>query len=142
MVISTTEPKAWRCSIDQRITQAMLQLALNASQHTSTDQEIHLGTEIVGDQLHLWVRDTGSGVPPADREQVFDRFARDDSTDGDSFGIGLGLAIVRAIAHSHGGQLVLAETSAGSGGADGTAAPSPERDLAATGRTPPTELMQ
>ena len=52
----------------------MLQLALNATQHTSTDQEIHLGTEIVDDQLHLWVRDTGSGIPPADRERVFDRF--------------------------------------------------------------------
>jgi two-component system, OmpR family, sensor kinase len=43
----------------QRITLAMLQLALNATQHTTTDQEIHLGTEIRGDQLHLWVRDTG-----------------------------------------------------------------------------------
>jgi hypothetical protein len=30
----------------QRITLAMLQLALNATQHTTTDQEIHLGTEI------------------------------------------------------------------------------------------------
>ena len=97
----------------QRITQALLQLALNATQHTNTDQEIHLGTEISGDQLHLWVRDTGSGVPPADRERVFDRFARGDRTDGDSFGTGLGLAIVRAIAQSHGGRVALAETSSG-----------------------------
>ena len=79
----------------------------------TTDQEIHLGTEIRGDQLHLWVRDTGSGVPPADRERVFDRFARGDSTNGDSSGTGLGLAIVRAIAQAHGGTVVLVETSSG-----------------------------
>ena len=92
----------------QRITQAMLQLCLNATQHTEADQEIHLGTEIWGDQLHLWVRDTGTGIPAADRERVFDRFARG-STNGDSSGTGLGLAIVRAIAAGHGGRAVLVE---------------------------------
>jgi two-component system, OmpR family, sensor kinase len=118
----------------QRITQAMLQLALNATQHTSTDQEIHLGTEICGDQLHLWVRDTGSGVPRADRERVFDRFARG-STNGDSSGTGLGLAIVRAIAQGHGGTVVLVETS--SGGAEfrlELPLQSPEGNLAAASK--------
>ena len=97
----------------QRITQAMLQLALNATQHTTTDQEIHLGTETYRDELRLWVRDTGSGIPPADRERVFDRFVRGGNTDKDGSGTGLGLAIVRAIAHSHGGRVVLVETSFG-----------------------------
>ena len=96
----------------QRITQAMLELALNATQHTSTDQEIHLGADVRGNQLHLWVRDTGPGIAPADRERVFDRFTRG-STNGDSSGIGLGLGIVRAIAQSHGGKVVLVETSPG-----------------------------
>jgi signal transduction histidine kinase len=96
----------------QRVTQALLQLAANATEHTSTDQEIHLGTGIRGDQLHLWVRDTGPGVAPADRERVFDRFARG-SNEGGSSGSGLGLAIVRAIAHSHGGDVVLIDSSAG-----------------------------
>lgn len=96
----------------QRITQAMLQLSLNATQHTEADQEIHLGTEIRGDQLHLWVRDTGTGIPLADRERVFDRFARG-STNGDSSGTGLGLAIVRAIAAGHGGRAVFVETFPG-----------------------------
>jgi signal transduction histidine kinase len=108
----------------------MLQLALNATQHTNTDHEIHLGTEIYGDQLHLWVRDTGSGVPRADRGRVFDRFARG-STNGDSSGTGLGLAIVRAIAQGHGGTVVLVETS--SGGAEfrlELPLQSPEGDLA------------
>jgi two-component system OmpR family sensor kinase len=132
----------------QRITQAMLQLALNATQHTTTDQEIHLGSEIVGDQLHLWVRDTGPGVPQEDRERVFDRFARGASTDGDSsdrdgFGTGLGLAIVRAIAHGHGGTVVLLETSAG--GAEfrlELPLQSPEGDRAAAPKDTTRELMR
>ncbi len=97
----------------QRITQAMLQLALNATQHTTVDQEIHLGTEIRDDQLHLWVRDTGSGIPPADRERVFDRFDRGGSPNGNGPGTGLGLAIVRAIARGHGGRIVLTHPPSG-----------------------------
>jgi signal transduction histidine kinase len=99
----------------QGVTQAMLQLALNATQHTGPDQEIHLGTEICGDQLHLWVRDTGSGVPLSDRERVFDRFARGSNFDhnDDSASTGLGLAIVRAIAQGHGGNVVLIAPASG-----------------------------
>jgi len=97
----------------QRITQAMLQLALNAAQHTLPDQEIHLGTEVRGDQLDLWVRDTGSGVALSDRERVFDRFARGNAIDDDTAGTGLGLAIVRAIAYGHGGTVVLLEPASG-----------------------------
>lgn len=96
----------------QRVTQALLQLAQNAAQHTTDQQEIHLGTRIRGDELHLWVRDTGVGVAPADRERIFDRFARGSGPSGGS-GSGLGLAIVKAIAASHGGDVVLVEPSAG-----------------------------
>jgi signal transduction histidine kinase len=99
----------------QGVTQALLQLALNATQHTGPDQEIHLGTEIRGDQLHLWVRDTGSGIPLSDRERVFERFARGSSMDhnDDSASTGLGLAIVRAIAQGHGGNVVLLAPASG-----------------------------
>jgi signal transduction histidine kinase len=97
----------------QRVTQALLQLALNATQHTTPDQEIHLGTRIRGDELHLWVRDSGRGIAPADRERIFDRFARGSGSAGSVSGSGLGLAIIQAIAHSHGGRVVLLDVSAG-----------------------------
>jgi signal transduction histidine kinase len=96
----------------QRVTQALLQLALNATQHTSDNQEIHLGTRVRGDELHLWVRDSGPGISPADRERIFDRFARGAGSSGTT-GSGLGLAIVQAIAHSHGGRVVALDVSAG-----------------------------
>ena len=74
------------------------------------------------------VTDDGPGIPAADRERAFDRFARLDdarSRDGDEAGgAGLGLAIVRATAQAYGGMAVLQAAgppSAGSGAGDGLA---------------------
>lgn len=88
----------------QRITQALLQLAQNAVQHTATGDEIALGSERVGESVRLWVRDTGPGVPDEHKIAVFERFDRGTATVGDE-GFGLGLSIVRAIAHGHGGDV-------------------------------------
>lgn len=51
------------------------------------------------------VDDDGPGIPPDERERVFDRFYRRDS--GDAAGSGLGLAIVRAVVQRHGGSVRL-----------------------------------
>src|SRR5438067_99584 len=53
------------------------------------------------------IRDQGSGVDPAIRERLFERFATTRHGEG---GTGLGLAIVRAVAELHGGQAQLLET--------------------------------
>jgi two-component system OmpR family sensor kinase len=59
------------------------------------------------------VGDTGPGIPPADRERVFDRFYRGD-TAGET-GSGLGLAIVSKVAQRHGASVELGEGSGGRG---------------------------
>jgi two-component system, OmpR family, sensor kinase len=91
----------------QRLTQAVMQLAQNAVQHTEPGDRIALGSEIRRGTVRLWVADSGPGVPESEREQIFDRFhrARDDRRRSD--GAGLGLAIVRAIAEAHGGRVEL-----------------------------------
>jgi two-component system OmpR family sensor kinase len=94
----------------QRVTQALLQLADNAVRHTQPGDQIGIGSRLHEGQLELWVRDTGSGVDPAVRQQIFHRFVRDDDG-GDGFG--LGLSIVTAIAEAHGGRATLDDTSPG-----------------------------
>jgi two-component system OmpR family sensor kinase/two-component system sensor histidine kinase QseC len=60
----------------------------------------------------LQVDDDGPGIPPADREMVFDRFVRRDNA-ADQTGSGLGLAIVRQVALRQGAQVTLGESPLG-----------------------------
>jgi signal transduction histidine kinase len=88
----------------QRLSQAMLQLAQNAVQHTSPGEVVALGSEIRAGEARLWVRDTGEGIPAAELDAIFGRFARAKRRRV-SEGAGLGLSIVRAIAEAHGGRV-------------------------------------
>lgn len=93
----------------QRITQAWLQLITNAVQFTEPGQTVAVGSAIYGGAVQLWVRDTGPGVPVADAERIFERFARVEAGRG-ADGSGLGLAIVRAIAEAHDGSVRVEST--------------------------------
>jgi len=98
----------------ERITQAWMNLARNATQHTRSGDRITLFSAVVAGQLELGMQDTGEGVAPEDRNRVFDRFTRGGSvrrTRGD--GAGLGLAICRAIAEAHGGHVEVRDTPGG-----------------------------
>ena len=98
----------------QRLTQAVMQLAQNAVQHTQEGDRIALGSALQDGHARLWVSDSGPGVTDADRERIFDRFARGSGARR-SQGAGLGLAIVRAIAEAHGGTVAVAPGRAGRG---------------------------
>ncbi|TWG91259.1 signal transduction histidine kinase [Nocardioides sp. J9] len=87
----------------QRITQALLALADNAVKHTAPGGRIAVGAALHDSALRCWVQDDGAGVAPEDRERIFGRFGRARVPDGDE-GFGLGLSIVAAIAHAHGGS--------------------------------------
>lgn len=121
----------------QRVTQAVLQLAKNAVQHTTPGDAIRLASQFGdgpdGPEVMFTVSDTGPGVHPADVERIFERFSRGDETQGDAAteyesGAGLGLSIVRAIANAHGGAAFV-ESEPGHGSTFGIAIPlHPERD--------------
>lgn len=91
----------------QRITQAVLELARNAVQHSPEGATIQLGSALSDGEVRLWVRDQGPGVPAGDRDRVFERFARAGGSRRDTSGTGLGLAIVATIAEAHGGRVEL-----------------------------------
>ena len=97
----------------QRLTQALLQLAHNAVKFTQAGDLVAVGSSVTDGSARLWVRDTGPGVAPSDRERIFERFGRAETGRGVE-GSGLGLAIVGAIADAHGGRVEL-HSSPGNG---------------------------
>jgi signal transduction histidine kinase len=90
----------------QRVTQALVQLAQNAVEHTDEGDEIGLGAFVGEGEARLWVRDTGPGIPFEEQSRIFARFYRSGEKPR-SDGAGLGLPIVQAIAGAHGGGLEL-----------------------------------
>jgi len=85
----------------------------NAIHYTPTRGTVDLEVRTQSNVSCLVVTDTGPGIPPAERERVFDRFYRGD-TAGQT-GSGLGLAIVRRVAQRHRASIELGEGSGGRG---------------------------
>ncbi|MDT0341246.1 ATP-binding protein [Streptomyces litchfieldiae] len=113
-------PEVAECEAEldaQRITQAMVQLAQNAVEHTGPGQTVRIGSRLTGGQVELYVADSGPGVRPADAAVIFERFrrgaARRGVRGGSGSGAGLGLSIVKAIAEGHHGRVDLRPTPGG-----------------------------
>jgi two-component system, NtrC family, sensor histidine kinase HydH len=95
-----------------QITQALLNLLLNALQNLAKGGEIEIGTTKDSDgRLHLWVKDNGPGIPFDDQDKILAPFftTRDKGT-------GLGLAIVHKIVENHQGEIHIHSPIAGKAG--------------------------
>jgi signal transduction histidine kinase len=89
---------------EQLLTRLVRNLIDNAARHTATD--VHVALRRNGQTATLDVDDNGPGVPPADRDRIFQRFTRIDEARGRTEGgAGLGLAIAREVARVHGGDV-------------------------------------
>jgi signal transduction histidine kinase len=90
----------------------VINLIENAVRHTPPGTEIRVNTSATATgQARLVVEDDGPGVPDALAGTLFERFVRGAGDRGGSFG--LGLAIVRAVAESHGGLVEVTQTHPG-----------------------------
>ena len=96
-----------------RLRQILLNLLSNARKFTRTG-EIVLGVEVSLPHLHLWVKDTGDGIPAEMQERIFEPFVTAENATQRREGIGLGLTITRRLVALHGGSLTL-ESQAGRG---------------------------
>jgi signal transduction histidine kinase len=79
-------------------------LLSNAIKFTQKGGKVSLGAWQVGDEFHVRVSDTGSGMEPSEVNSLFERFARLEKH-REVAGSGLGLFVVRSIVTAHGGRI-------------------------------------
>ena len=112
---SEVAPRAWRLDVDlagrmladpEALRDALDALLENAVKYTDAGDAVELAARADGaGGVVIEVSDSGSGVPPEALPRIFDRWARaDGARTRERGGAGLGLAIVAAVAHAHGGR--------------------------------------
>lgn len=87
------------------IERVFVNLLENASKYTPSGSTVSVAANVIGDQLSVSVSDNGPGLPAGREDAVFEKFTRGERESATP-GVGLGLAICRAIVESHGGKIV------------------------------------
>jgi signal transduction histidine kinase len=112
--LAAAAPAGLRVTADRvRLRQALANLVDNAVKYTPRGGHVRLGARAEAGRVVLECADDGPGIAPEDRPRIWDRLYRGDQSRSEK-GLGLGLSLVRAIAHAHGGEASV-EPAAGGG---------------------------
>ena len=105
--------------VDARaVAEVIFTLIDNATKYSPPRSGITIQVEREGDEMvKISVEDEGSGIPPAARARVFEKFFREspEETAGRAVGIGMGLSIARGIVEAHGGRIWIEDGADGRG---------------------------
>lgn len=89
-----------------RVAEVLANLLDNADKYSPPGREVTIEARANETEVTVSVRDAGPGLPPKDRERVFEKFYRADNSDSQAvYGYGLGLYICRRLVESHGGRI-------------------------------------
>lgn len=94
------------------IERVLVNLLENASKYTPPGSTVTLSAELLSDRLAVSVADNGPGLPKGLEEAVFQKFTRGERESATP-GVGLGLAIARAIVEAHAGRIVASNRADG-----------------------------
>ena len=110
-IMETDIPDSISClGNEEMVKQLVVILLSNALKYSDDGGRIEVSLKVRGKQRELRVFNTGTPIPPEDREKIFDRFWRADPAHGrDTGGHGLGLAIAKSIVESHHGKIAVTD---------------------------------
>jgi PAS domain S-box-containing protein len=104
-MLGDADPVVLRADPD-RVLQTLTNLISNAVKFSPRGEEVRITAHAVGEAVLFSVGDRGRGVPPDQREAIFERFGQVDASDSrEKGGFGLGLPIARSIVEQHGGTI-------------------------------------
>jgi signal transduction histidine kinase len=90
-----------------RLEQVLNNLLSNAVKYSPFGSRVRVELARTGTELILEVSDEGPGIPPEDRPQIFEAFARHSATHEEAPGTSLGLWVSRRVVEAHGGRIEL-----------------------------------
>lgn len=88
---------------EMRIEQVIINFITNAIKYAPDGEEIHITTEMRGDDIYFSVRDFGIGMSQEHQQKVFEKFYRIEETSARFQGLGIGLYICQEIIERHNG---------------------------------------
>jgi two-component system CheB/CheR fusion protein len=109
MITSVPDTPMWLRADSARLQQVFVNLLVNAAKYTDEGGEVTLSVERKADKAIVRIRDTGIGIAPDVLPHVFDLFVQaNSSSQRADAGLGIGLALVRSLVESHGGEVSVA----------------------------------